>query len=93
MIYTPRNEFCIIWVIFLMPTDQVMTFLCFISDSQLVDMSGQGLGGGWATVPRVLCIFESADILAGSLKLRRKTFNPASLSSAKTKNLASLSQI
>ena len=34
-----------------MPTDQVMTFVCFISDSQLVDMSspdifGQGYGGG-----------------------------------------------
>ena len=30
-----------IWVIFLMPTDHVMAFLCFITDSQLVDMSAQ----------------------------------------------------
>ena len=28
-----------------MTKDQVMTFFCFISDSHLVDMSGQGLGG------------------------------------------------
>ena len=28
---------------FLMPTDQVMAFLCFIADSQLVDMSAQVL--------------------------------------------------
>ena len=41
MIYSPRNEFCMIWVIFLMPTDHVMAFLCFITDSQLVDMSAQ----------------------------------------------------
>ena len=40
-IYAPRNEFCMIWVIFLMPTDHVMALLCFITDSQLVDMSGQ----------------------------------------------------
>ena len=33
-------------VIFLMPTDQVMAFLCFISDDQSVDMSGQVWGGG-----------------------------------------------
>ena len=26
-------------------TVHVMTFICFISDSQLVDMSGQGWGG------------------------------------------------
>ena len=32
------------------------------------------------TVPQALCIFKSADILAGSLKLRHKTFDPASLS-------------
>ena len=37
MIYAPRNEFCMIWVIFLMPTDHVMAFLCYISDSQLVE--------------------------------------------------------
>ena len=41
MIYAPRNEFCMIWVIFLMPTDHVMAFLCFITDSQLPDMSRQ----------------------------------------------------
>ena len=46
MMYAPRNEFCMIWVIFWMPTDQVMAFLCFISDNQSVDMSGQGWGGG-----------------------------------------------
>ena len=46
IIYAPRNEFCMIWVIFLMPTDHVMAFLCFISDNQLVDMSGQGWVGG-----------------------------------------------
>ena len=46
MMYAPWNEFCIIWVIFWMPTDQVMAFLCFISDNQSVDMSGQGWGGG-----------------------------------------------
>ena len=45
MMYAPRNEFCMIWVIFWMPTDQVMAFLCFISDNQSVDMSGQGWGG------------------------------------------------
>ena len=44
--YAPRNEFCMIWVIFWMPTDQVMAFLCFISDNQSVDMSGQGWVGG-----------------------------------------------
>ena len=31
---------------FFMPTDQVMAFLCFISDNQSVDMSGQVWGGG-----------------------------------------------
>ena len=31
---------------FLMPTNQVMAFLCFISDNQSVDISGQGWGGG-----------------------------------------------
>ena len=36
MIYT-RNEFCMIWVIFWMPTDQVMAFLFFISDNQSVN--------------------------------------------------------
>ena len=46
MIYAPWNEFCMIWVIFLMPTDQVMAFLCFIFDNQSVDMSGQVWGGG-----------------------------------------------
>ena len=46
MMYAPRNEFCMIWVIFWMPTDQVMAFLCFISDNQSVDMSGQGWVGG-----------------------------------------------
>ena len=46
MIYAPRNEFCMIWVIFWMPTDQVMAFLCFISNNQSVDISGQGWGGG-----------------------------------------------
>ena len=45
MMYAPRNEFCMIWVIFWMPTDQVMAFLCFISDNQSVDMSGQGVRG------------------------------------------------
>ena len=37
----PRNEFYMIWVIFFMPTDHVMAILCFITDSQLVDMSAQ----------------------------------------------------
>ena len=46
MIYAPRNEFCMIWVIFLMPTDHVMAFLCFISDNQMVGMSGQ-VGEVW----------------------------------------------
>ena len=46
MIYAPRNEFCMIWVIFLMPTDHVMAFLFFISDNQLVGMSGQ-VGEVW----------------------------------------------
>ena len=46
MIYAPWNEFCMIWVIFWMPTDQVMAFLCFIFDNQSVDMSGQVWGGG-----------------------------------------------
>ena len=41
MIDVPRNEFCMIWIIFFMPTDHVMAFLCFITDSQLVDMSAQ----------------------------------------------------
>ena len=42
----PRNEFWMIWVIFLMPTDHVMVFLCFITDNQLVGMSGQ-VGEVW----------------------------------------------
>ena len=33
---------------FLMPTDQVMAFLCFISDNQSVDMSGQHISLEWA---------------------------------------------
>ena len=52
--YAPRNYFCMIWVIFWMPTDQVMAFLCFISDNQSVDMSGQGWGGGRTTDTRVI---------------------------------------
>ena len=41
-----ENEFCMIWVIFLCQQTNVMAFLCFISDSQLVEMSGQdGVGG------------------------------------------------
>ena len=36
-----------------MPTDQVMAFLCFISDNQSVDMSGQVWGGGRRTGWRV----------------------------------------
>ena len=60
--YAPQNELCIIWVIFWMPTDQVMAFLCFISDSQSVDMSGPnktkfvltlfGTGGGGIHPPK-----------------------------------------
>ena len=45
-ILVPRSEFCMIWVVFFMPTDQVMAFLCFISDDQSVDMYGQVWGGG-----------------------------------------------
>ena len=45
MMYAPRNEFCMILVIFWMPTDQVMAFLCFISDNQSVDRVGEGVGG------------------------------------------------
>ena len=42
MMCAPRNEFCMIWVIFWMPTDQVVAFHCFSSDNQSVNMSGQG---------------------------------------------------
>ena len=46
MMFAIRNEFCMIWVIFWMQKDQVMAFLCFISNNQSVDMSGQVWGGG-----------------------------------------------
>ena len=77
MMYAPRNEFCMIWVIFWMPTDQVMTFLCFISDSQWVDMSGQGWGGGRghsgqksrSTLPE---LFKSLKIYTSMSKLNTK---------------------
>ena len=38
-----KNKFCMIWVIF---DANVMAFLCFISDIQLMDMSEQVGEGG-----------------------------------------------
>ena len=70
-----------IWVIFLMPTDHVMAFLCFITDSQLVDMSAQVIcvrpGRWWGVIieKNILLLFFMFWAIWSVLRLNVKSSN------------------